>query len=123
MDNTLNCKETTGLFLVDACRNVGVHICDSCEKMVCKDHIFHNIVGKTNQQLCLSCKAIKDPRLTSQIELYSPDRMIWRKKMMNRFHTEYPFMASMVNNYDALFAALLISDFADHSNDSSAFDS
>lgn len=124
MDNTkLLCQEITGLFLVDGCTNTGVHICDNCEKMVCKDHIFHNIVGKVSQQLCLSCKAVKDPRLTAQIELYSPDRMIWRKKMMNRFHDEYPFLVSMVSQYDSLFNTLILADMLSHSDDSSVFDS
>lgn len=123
MDETINCQETIGLFLVDGCTNPAAHKCDSCGKMVCKSHIFHNVIAKQRQQLCLTCKAVKDPRLTSQIEIYSPDRIIWRKKMMNRFHNEYPFLVSMVSQYDSLFDTLILADFADHSGDSSVFDS
>jgi hypothetical protein len=123
MEENTKCQEKLGLFLVEDCPNPSSNQCENCNKNVCKDHIFQETSGPKTQNLCLSCKAVLDPRLTSKIELYSADRPVWRKKMMNRFHEEYPFLVTMSNMYGPLFAAMAFTDFTDHSSDSSPFDS
>lgn len=123
MDQNINCQEKLGLFLVDDCPAVATEQCANCNKKVCKNHIFLQNENGKNQKLCLTCKAVLDPRLTSKIELYSPDRPVWRKKMMNRFHTEYPFLVTMASQYGALFDTVSFTDLSNHSGDSSPFDS
>ena len=123
MEQNINCQEKTGLFLVDDCDNISVAQCQNCNKNVCKNHFFYQKSTGDFKKICLTCKAVLDPRLTSKIELYSSDRPIWRKKMMNRFHAEYPFLVTMAGMYGGLFDTMVFSDFSSHSNDSSPFDS
>lgn len=58
---------------------------------------------KKHAVLCLSCFTEFDARLTSDYELYSKDRAVWRRKMLQRFHDEYPYMQFLAENYGSLF--------------------
>ncbi|TWP29414.1 hypothetical protein ETU09_02925 [Apibacter muscae] len=123
MDNSDTCKEKVGLFLVNNCPSTSEGTCENCGKHICKKHTYsHSALGK-QKTLCLSCKASLDSRLTSEIELYSPERAIWRKKMMNRFMEEYPFLVTMTEQYGSLFDTIILADYVSSSNHSSSFDS
>jgi hypothetical protein len=115
------CLEKTGLFLVDICDKKADYNCKNCSKAICKNHLYTD--DATSSKLCLSCKTVLDKRLTSEIELYSSDRAIWRKKMGSRFLLEYPYLVAMADQYDALFHARGISDTYYYSHGTSAFDS
>jgi hypothetical protein len=119
--NENTCQEKTGLFLIDVCDKQADYNCKNCSKSICKKHLFTD--DETATKLCLSCKAVLDKRLTSEIELYSSDRAVWRKKMGSRFLVEYPYLVAMADQYDALFHARGFSDSHYYAHGTSAFDS
>lgn len=123
MENANTCQEKTGLFLVDTCEQMAVENCRHCSKAVCKSHTFVYGSGSVLTKVCLTCKTALDPRLTSEIELYSADRAIWRKKMGIRFHNEYPYLVLMADQYDTLFDTMTYAGIHDTDTDSSPFES
>ncbi|MGM5630825.1 hypothetical protein O2K51_07960 [Apibacter raozihei] len=123
MDNEKKCEETIGLFLVNNCLGKAEKKCENCGKEICREHFFTNTKARRTIKLCLTCKSVLDKRLTSNIELYSPERSIWRKKMMNRFKNEYPFLVTMNDQYGPLFNTIYYADFNDSTQESSYFDS
>ncbi|MRM82346.1 hypothetical protein [Riemerella anatipestifer] len=123
MEKDITCQEKIGLFLVDTCTNDAVCTCSNCGKKVCKNHVFQHKLSSALNELCLTCKAVLDPRITSQIELYSSDRAIWRKKMNTRFHEEYPYLVAMADQYDSLFDTVIFAGSNDSTNSSSSFES
>jgi len=134
MENTTLCEEFTGLFVVRNCENVYTKNCAKCNKKVCNTHaydatnIFTNVAldvdyKKNKDTLCISCFIEYDARLTKDIELYSKDRAIWRRKMIDRFHAEYPYMLFMAEDYGSLFETTSGVFIHDDHDDGSYFDS
>ncbi|WP_028888855.1 hypothetical protein [Tenacibaculum ovolyticum] len=131
---TQNCKEFTGLFIVKNCENIATVNCEKCNKGICNTHAFEakHIFTYTktdigfrdnNNTLCISCFVEFDARLTNKIELYSKDRAIWRRKMLERFHKEYPYMVFMAEDYGALFDTTSTYFSHNDTEDGSYFDS
>ncbi len=119
---TKYCEEFTGLFVIRKCENPPTTICDKCSKNICSTHAFK--ANETNfTKLCISCFVEFDARLTNVIELYSKDRAIWRRKMIQRFHDEYPYMVFMAENYGSLFETTSGTFIHDTSDEGSYFDS
>jgi hypothetical protein len=123
MEQVIVCQEKTGLFLIDSCRQSVAGSCTNCGKHICREHTFSQGEETTESKVCLTCKTAFDPRLTSQIELYSGDRAIWRKKMALRFHQEYPYLVAMASKYDALFDSYRYPGYHDSSSNNSFFES
>ncbi|PKV52991.1 hypothetical protein ATE84_5124 [Aquimarina sp. MAR_2010_214] len=118
MEERKNCEETIGLFVLRACDIPMVHHCKKCNKPICNIHAFKplestNTVEET-QNLCLTCFTEQDTRLTKDIELYSKDRYVWRRKMIERFHKEYEYMTFIAEDYGALF---MVNDYYDNYDD------
>lgn len=107
MEKIATCEERSGLFIVRNCENPFSNTCEKCKKNICEIHSFKSNSLKLedfkNTILCLSCFSDLDTRLTSEYELYSKDRAVWRKKMMQRFHSEYPYMQFLAEDYGSLF--------------------
>ncbi len=134
MKETKHCEELTGLFVIRNCENIATKSCARCNKNICNTHAFNaeNIFTyvdsyktyKDNKSiLCISCFTEFDARLTDKIELYSKDRAIWRRKMVERFHEEYPYMVFMANDYGSLFDTNNNVFFHEDTDDGSYFDS
>ena len=102
-----------------------VNTCNNCNKPICKTHTFKplNSVKTTIgvQKLCLTCFTEQDTRLTKNIELYSKDRYIWRRKMIVRFHKEYEYMTLIAENYGTLFTVYDHFDSYDDTDDNSSY--
>ncbi|WP_300021193.1 hypothetical protein [uncultured Maribacter sp.] len=133
-ENKIRCEEFTGLFVVRNCENKPTIVCYKCKKNVCNIHAFKankivsqnsglQVYKKKNAILCISCFVEFDARLTNDIELYSKDRSVWRRKMINRFHEEYPYMVFMADDYGGLFDSSSTVFLHDDSDDGSYFDS
>lgn len=133
-EKKIRCEEFTGLFVVRNCENNPTIVCDKCKKNVCNTHAFkadniisfgkeHEVYKKNNSILCISCFVEFDARLTNNIELYSKDRSVWRRKMIHRFHAEYPYMVFMADDYGSLFDSSSTIFMSDDSDDGSYFDS
>ncbi|WP_299838622.1 hypothetical protein [uncultured Tenacibaculum sp.] len=136
METKQYCEELTGLFIVRKCENLSTTTCSRCSKNICNTHaykaekIFTHVDTDTTSSLkqgkgilCISCFTEFDARLTKEIELYSKDRAVWRRKMIERFHKEYPYMLFMAEDYGSLFDTTHVSYFHDHDNDDAYFDS
>lgn len=120
MEETKKCDELTGLFLLKKCENSPSSTCNLCNKSMCETHAF----TKNEKLICLSCFTENDTRLTKDIELYSKDRFVWRRKMINRFHLEYPYMTLIVDEHSHLFDTMSYGMiYHDYHDDSSYFDS
>ncbi|TSE10356.1 MULTISPECIES: hypothetical protein [Aquimarina] len=118
MEERKNCEETIGLFVLRACDTTMVHNCKRCDKPICNIHAFKPLEN-TNaeigaQNLCLTCFTEQDTRLTKDIELYSKDRYVWRRKMIERFHKEYEYMTFIAEDYGGLF---MVDDYYDNYDD------
>ena len=104
MEITDTCKETIGLFVIRTCDANAVAVCEKCSKPVCAIHIFNSLkLQPEHDKLCLTCFTEEDTRLTKDIEVYSKDRYVWRRKMIDRFHQEYHYMVFMAEDYGDLF--------------------
>ena len=135
MEPTTLCQESTGLFVIRKCENASTKTCAKCDKKICNTHAFYgkdiytNVdlkenYKKNNEILCISCFIEFDARLTNDIELYSKDRSVWRRKMIDRFHAEYSYMLFMAEDYGSLFdTTSTIFIHGDDHNDGSYFDS
>ena len=135
METETLCEEHTGLFIVRNCENTISNNCAKCNKKVCTTHaydaskIITNVAlkvdyKKNNDTLCITCFTKFDTRLTNNIELYSKDRAVWRKKMVQRFHAEYPYMLFMAEDYGSLFnTGAGVFMYHDSDDDGSYFDS
>ncbi|WP_075343672.1 hypothetical protein [Tenacibaculum agarivorans] len=131
------CEEYTGLFVVRQCENEATTECSKCSKKICSVHSFKadqiftytntniatNVIRDSKGILCLSCFTELDARLTNDIELYSKDRAVWRRKMIERFHKEYPYMVFMAEDYGSLFDTTHSTYFHDYDDDDAYFDS
>jgi len=120
MEQTNLCKESIGLFIVRICKVPSTSTCKNCKKPICTTHTFKQ-KGITN--LCLTCFTDQDTRLTKDIELYSKDRYIWRKKMIERFHKEYEYMVFLAEDYGSLFDTTNHGTYDDFDDSNSYFDS
>lgn len=114
------CEETVGLFVVKTCDRLKSQECDNCNKGVCDTHTFKADGAK---KLCLTCFTDQDTRLTSSIELYSKDRYVWRRKLIQRFHEEYEYMVFMADQYGTLFDTTTNDYYDDNDDNDSFFDS
>ena len=61
------------------------------------------------------------PDLPNAIELYSKDRYVWRRKMIERFHKEYEFMRFIAEDYGALFTVTDSFDSYDDMDDNTSY--
>lgn len=129
---TIHCEEFTGLFVVRNCENPPIKNCNKCNKNICESHSFkatnilnhvnaHESYKEANATLCITCFVEFDARLTNEIELYSKDRAIWRRKMIQRFHAEYPYMVFMAEDYGSLFDTAAAGAFIYHDSDEGSY--
>ncbi|QXP53163.1 hypothetical protein H0I25_10685 [Cellulophaga sp. HaHa_2_95] len=107
MEQRKNCEETIGLFVLRPCETTMVLTCKKCQKPVCNEHSFKplkaNKPDASASKLCLTCFTELDTRLTNDIELFSKDRYVWRRKMIDRFHKEYEYMRFIAEDHGSLF--------------------
>ncbi|WP_103863407.1 hypothetical protein [Aquimarina sp. I32.4] len=127
MEERKKCEETIGLFVLRTCDAMMVHACEKCNKPICNIHAFVPIEDQKSivptRHFCLSCFTEQDTRLTKDIELYSKDRYVWRRKMIERFHKEYEYMSFIAEDYGYLFATSTYGMYDDIDDNTSYFDS
>ncbi|TPN85982.1 hypothetical protein [Aquimarina algicola] len=125
MEERQKCEETIGLFVLRTCDAIKVYNCMKCGKPICRVHAFkpltNNGASGGDQKLCLSCFTEEDTRLTKDIELYSKDRYVWRRKMIERFHREYEYMTFIAEDYGSLFMGHDHYDYYDDTDDSTSY--